>query len=201
MKKWFSLSVAVIVTASVLAQSLPTTSTSSSPTSRRGRRWGTYPRMSNEDARKAYERGLALQDQGKMAEAIEQYKVATGPGSVYSPALNHYAWILATSADAKLRDGEQAVRLAERATRFCAKDPASSVADYFDTLAGAYAEAGRFDDAVEAEGKGIKIIEIIAPYDRAKLADFKSRIDVYKQKKPYHQDGTRRPADYWPADD
>ena len=58
-------------------------------------------------------------------------------------------------------------------------------------MAASYAEVGNFDDAVEAEGKGVKLIEIITPRDRSKLADFKSRIDLYKQKKPYRQDPSR----------
>jgi Flp pilus assembly protein TadD len=60
--------------------------------------------------------------------------------------LNNLAWILATNPDDKIRDGAKAVELAEKAcnlTRY--RQPA-----FIGTLAAAYAEAGRFPDAISA---------------------------------------------------
>jgi tetratricopeptide (TPR) repeat protein len=59
-------------------------------------------------------------------------------------ALNKLAWHLATSPDGALRDGPEAVRLAEHA---CAATGRRSPA-LLDTLAAAYAEAGRFPEAI-----------------------------------------------------
>jgi len=59
-------------------------------------------------------------------------------------ALNNLAWLLATGADAEVRDGVEAVRCAERACRLTEFKQAGMIS----TLAAAYAEAGRFPEAV-----------------------------------------------------
>jgi protein O-mannosyl-transferase len=57
--------------------------------------------------------------------------------------LNQTAWVLATNAEARLRDGALALKLARRAAEISGgRDPA-----ILDTLAAAHAEAGRFGDA------------------------------------------------------
>ena len=65
------------------------------------------------------------------------------------PALNNLAWELATSPDAGDRDGALAVKLAERACELTHYQTAIFVG----TLAAAYAEAGRFDEAVATAQK------------------------------------------------
>jgi Tfp pilus assembly protein PilF len=67
------------------------------------------------------------------------------------PALNNCAWLLATSPDDGIRNGSRAVELAERA---CLLTQWKS-AVLMGTLAAAYAEAGRFPDAVAMARKAI----------------------------------------------
>ena len=63
------------------------------------------------------------------------------------------AWVLATSRDDSLRNGPRAVELAERAVRISGgKSPA-----LFDTLAAAYAETGRFSEAVELTNRNLAL--------------------------------------------
>ena len=57
--------------------------------------------------------------------------------------LNRLGWLLATSPEDEIRDGEKAVRLAERAIALTGRRDATSL----DTAAAAYAEVGRFDQA------------------------------------------------------
>jgi uncharacterized protein (TIGR02996 family) len=64
-------------------------------------------------------------------------------------ALHRIAWILATSPDDSVRDGTEAVTFAARACELTAHHHAASLA----ALAAAYAEAGRFDDAVATARK------------------------------------------------
>jgi hypothetical protein len=59
-------------------------------------------------------------------------------------ALNNLAWTLATSPAAGLRDGQQAVKLARRACELTDYKETLMVG----TLGAAYAEAGRFDEAI-----------------------------------------------------
>ena len=68
-------------------------------------------------------------------------------------AMNNLAWSLATAPDAKARNGARAVQWAERAcdlTHY--ENPV-----FMTTLAAAYAEAGRFDDAVDMTQKTIAL--------------------------------------------
>ena len=100
------------------------------------------------DAKKAEahtQLGLAYAQQGKSAAAVEQYRAAlkSAPGS--RDALDQLAWVLATDADPAVRNGNEAVELARRATDpFEMPEP-----HYLTTLGAALAEAGRFDEAVE----------------------------------------------------
>jgi tetratricopeptide (TPR) repeat protein len=88
--------------------------------------------------------GEVLAALGRRAEAIHEYRQALALVPDLVPALNNLAWILATDQEARNRNGTEAVQLAERA---CA------LTDYqtpvlIGTLAAAYAEAGRFKDAI-----------------------------------------------------
>ena len=64
-------------------------------------------------------------------------------------ALNNLAWLLAAHPSDALRNGAEAVRLAERACELSEhREPVM-----LGTLAAAYAEAGRFGDAVKTAEK------------------------------------------------
>ena len=86
---------------------------------------------------------LALADAGRTAEAIAQGREALRLAPTLDWAANNLAWLLATCSDPILRDPPEAVRLAQAAVaRKRPPDP-----DYLETLAVAYAAAGRFDAA------------------------------------------------------
>jgi tetratricopeptide (TPR) repeat protein len=85
-----------------------------------------------------------LEKLGDDAGAAEHYRKALEIEPGYENAANGLAWVLATSRDDAIRNGTEAVRLAEplcRRTRM-----RNSL--FLRTLAAAYAEVGRFDDAV-----------------------------------------------------
>ena len=99
------------------------------------------------DYAEAYARlGLALAGQRRAVDAIAQYRQAL----TYSPnaiePLNNLAWLLATDASAAVRDGTEAVRLATHACLVTS----NQVPYLIGTLAAAYAEAARFDEAARA---------------------------------------------------
>ncbi len=68
-------------------------------------------------------------------------------------AMNNVAWLLSTCPEAATRDGARAVALAERAVALTRRGEPTLL----DTLAAAYAEAGRFDDAVRAEREALAL--------------------------------------------
>jgi protein O-mannosyl-transferase len=87
---------------------------------------------------------LLFQSRNQMARAVEFYHRTLKLQPNLAAALNNLAWILASDPDAKLRNGTEAVGLAEHVCELTQyKNPV-----FLGTLAAAYAEAGRFSHAV-----------------------------------------------------
>ena len=99
-----------------------------------------------------------------------------------SPLLaNALAWCLATCPVEGSRDGAEAVRLAEQACRATQnKNP-----EFLDTLAAAYAEAGRFDDAMKTIRQAISLAE--GTGQKVDLEGFKRRSALYSSGKAYRE--------------
>jgi Flp pilus assembly protein TadD len=105
------------------------------------------------DAQSHSDLGLALTMLGRAREAAGHYETAVKLNPDWPEALNNFAWLLATTPDAQLRNGARAVVLAEQACRLTDfKQPL-----LLGTLAAAYAEAGSFDEAVQTAGKAIAL--------------------------------------------
>ncbi len=92
---------------------------------------------------------LARSGRVALAIALWQQALARDPGLAY--AANNLAWLRATHPDPRLRDGGEAVALAERAVR----GTVGMDAGVLDTLGAAYAENGRFEDAVAAADRAL----------------------------------------------
>jgi len=88
---------------------------------------------------------LCLTGQGGIKEAIDEYRKALSLDGKLPLALNNLAWVLAASPDPALRNGAEAVEMAERACKLTNNEQPF----YLGTLAAAYAEAGRFSDAIQ----------------------------------------------------
>jgi tetratricopeptide (TPR) repeat protein len=97
--------------------------------------------------------GEALMKNGQRAEALALWRQALRQAPDNLRVLNDTAWALATCSDAALRNGAEAVTLAEHAVQLSSgREPA-----LLGTLAAAYAEAGRFDKAVELEKRATDV--------------------------------------------
>jgi tetratricopeptide (TPR) repeat protein len=96
-----------------------------------------------------FQYGLALEHLGRTREAAACYAAALLQNPDFPDALQHRAWIAATDARPELRDGTQAVAWAARACNLTGQKRPSMLL----TLAAAYAETGRFGDALAAVGK------------------------------------------------
>jgi tetratricopeptide (TPR) repeat protein len=90
---------------------------------------------------------------GKVRAAAVYFQEAIDIDPDYLLALNNLAWILATHRGADLRDGAKAVDFARRAVRVANKHRKP---DAMGTLAAAYAEAGRFEEAVATAEQAIE---------------------------------------------
>jgi Flp pilus assembly protein TadD len=85
-----------------------------------------------------------LEERQQTAQAVVHYQEALRLQPECREALNNLAWIRAANPQAELRNGAEAVALAERACRLTEHQEPNLLS----TLAAAYAEAGRFDEAV-----------------------------------------------------
>jgi Tfp pilus assembly protein PilF len=122
-----------------------------------------------------------LAGQGKFAEAIERYRRALSQNPKLAEALNNLAWLLATHPNPEYRDGPEAVRLAERACETTKYQRAI----YVGTLAAAYAEAGRFEDAIRT---GERARQLALRWGETSLAARNLElIELYRSGKPFRE--------------
>ncbi len=93
--------------------------------------------------------------------------------------INNYAWALATLPDPALRDGGKAVSVIRRAIiKMGTRDPA-----YLDTLAGALAETGDFDEAIRVQIEAIEILKANAASEDF-VAIFAAHLDHFRAHLP-----------------
>ena len=123
----------------------------------------------------------ALAQLGRAAESVEHLETALQYAPDSTEVLNNLAWMLATSSDASLRDGKRAVELAERACELSHYKKTI----YVGTLAAAYAEAGRFDDAIVTAQKACALAE--KAEDQTLLQKNQQLLELYRAHKPFHE--------------
>lgn len=119
--------------------------------------------------------GLMLQGQGDTSGAIDYFERALEVDPEDMEIANNLAWLLATTDDPNYRNGKDAVHWAEQVS----KASHHQKPEYLDTLAAAYAQAGRFSEAVHWQTRAIELIA--APLK----PDYQSRLDIYQRRKPY----------------
>lgn len=122
-----------------------------------------------------------LRATGKPAEAIEQSRLAVASRPDMPEALSNLAWLLATASDASMRNGVEAVELAERACRLTDFKQARPVG----ALAAAYAEAGRFSDAVSTAQRAIELAQTAGDPQFAGINQ--QLLRLYQAGRPYHE--------------
>jgi Flp pilus assembly protein TadD len=128
-----------------------------------------------------YQLALLYQGRKETRQAIESYRRALQVQPDLVEALNNLAWILATHPDAALRNGPEAVRLAERACRLTRDQQAFFVG----TLAAAYAEAGRFTEAIAAAEKAIRLAQ--AAGQKEVQQKNQQLLELYRAGRAYHE--------------
>jgi len=124
-------------------------------------------------ARVHWKLGEIYNQLGQSARAIEHYEKALQFNGRHVGALRGLAWILATDPQAENRDPARAVALAERAQQF------RTSAETLDVLGAAYAEAGRFAEAVQAGRKALALAQLRG--DQAQhIEEIRRRISLYQ---------------------
>lgn len=134
---------------------------------------GYYPASLNVGY--AYRHGIGTAADLKLS--IRWYENAMIGG--VEKATNRLAWLLATSTDDEIRDGQRAVRMMQRFLQRAEESP-----EYLDTLAASYAEAGDFDSAVSMQQKAITLL---SPQKNAQQQRLQKRLESYLKKQAWRE--------------
>ena len=133
-----------------------------------------------------YDLGYSLLQMGRVDEAMIHFQKALEIEPDFaevhdSTENNNFAWSLATNPEASNRNGALAVTLAEGACRRTHYQVTTMVG----TLAAAYAEAGRFEDAISTAQKAITLARQNDESDL--LQKNRELLALYLRHKPYHE--------------
>jgi len=125
--------------------------------------------------------GDLLAIRGRFPEALVHYRTALEIQPGDPMVQRSLAWLRATCPLASLRNGAEALALAEQANRlYGGQRP-----DVLDTLAAAYAETGWFE---EAQATARKALQLATQQDNRVLANgLRERIALYEARRPYRQ--------------
>jgi tetratricopeptide (TPR) repeat protein len=138
-------------------------------------------RIQQNNAVANYQLALIYQSRKDMQKAIEYYHKTIQAQPDMIEALNNLAWLLAADHDAAVRNGMEAVKLAERACKLNDYKTPLLVG----TLAAAYAEAGRFGDAVTTAEKAR---ELALAAGQKETADRNGQLlELYRAGRAYHE--------------
>jgi tetratricopeptide (TPR) repeat protein len=120
-----------------------------------------------------------LLQMGRVDEAVShlQKVLITNPND--SEAQKNMAWVLATWPEARIRDGAKAVELAERANQMTeGRNPIIGA-----TLAAAYAEAGRFPEAIRTAETALQLATDSG--NAALAAGIRTHLELYRSGNPF----------------
>jgi tetratricopeptide (TPR) repeat protein len=122
-------------------------------------------------------RALAWRNKKQYDKSIADYEHAIQLDPNYSVPYNGLGWFLATSPEAKYRDGKRAVELTRKACELTQwKDM-----NYIDTLAAAYAESGQFPEALRYQEMALKDAGFKREF--GKVGHY--RLELYRKKQAY----------------
>ena len=124
--------------------------------------------------------GNLLLQKGLIDEAVAHYEAAVAIQPANATFLNNLAWVLATCPMPQVRNGPRAVELAQQSERLGSRwDPA-----ILGTLAAAYAEAGRFPEALRTAQRALALAT--AQTNSAQVNILRSNIALFSANSPFH---------------
>jgi tetratricopeptide (TPR) repeat protein len=130
-------------------------------------------------SRAHYHLAIALAEKGETVDAIAHYEKAIEAEPDFFEALTNLAWMFASSSDTNIRNGPEAVKLAEKASRLT-NDTSPVV---LRTLAAAYATNKSFDKAVETSRRALQFAQ---EQHNSELAEtIRREISLYEAGQPY----------------
>ena len=131
------------------------------------------------DANLHYQFGLALAHLKQTKEAMAHYAHALLAQPDFPEALDGLSWILATDPRAEYRNGTEGVRMAERACELTGRKQGRMLA----TLAAAYAESARFQEAAATAEQGANA----AGNSKEMTAKCRRMMEAFKAGQPWRE--------------
>ena len=126
-------------------------------------------------------RGVALFRNGEYAQARKDLTLAYSKNPKDTNALNQMAWMLAVCPDKRYRDGNKALDFSRKAIQI------KTTPNFLDTLAAAYAETGRYEEAIRVQRK---VIALLSQEERLNNIEiYLKRLKKYEARQPWRQDG------------
>jgi tetratricopeptide (TPR) repeat protein len=124
--------------------------------------------------------GNALLQKGSVGGAITHFQKALQLEPAQPTVQNNLAWLLATCSEPSLRDGAKAVELARQANALTGGENPVVLR----TLAAAFAEAGRFSEAVESARRALPLAG--AQSNTTLAGQLQSELKLYQAGSPFH---------------
>lgn len=138
-------------------------------------------RLNPRDASAEYYLGLACLELGETQSGLAHLGAAERLRPDWANPLNTHAWVLATSDDDKMRDGAEALRLAERAADLTShQQPA-----ILQTLAAAYAETGQLNEAIATANQASASAQRLGQTNL--IPKIQQALELYKSGHPYRE--------------
>jgi tetratricopeptide (TPR) repeat protein len=125
--------------------------------------------------------GEAYAARGQRALAAQQFALAVAAAPDNPFLLDRLGWLLATSPEDGIRNGVRAVEVAERAVAVTGRQDTMSL----DTLSAAYAEVGRFDDAVAAVREALALAE--RQGNQSTVPDLTARLSLFQSHQKFRE--------------
>ena len=117
-------------------------------------------------------RGFAHTKIGDLQQALNDYGRALEINPFFVDAYNNKAWILATAADKRYRDGARAVMLAQKAVELKPSAPS------LDTLAAAYAAVGNYASAIDTQKKAVQ--KLLVADQTSEVPTYMAHLNIYR---------------------
>jgi tetratricopeptide (TPR) repeat protein len=124
-----------------------------------------------------------LLQSGQVREAVTHYRAALKVQPDDPQSLSNLAWVLATYPEASVRNGPEAIQLAQRANQLTDGQKPMNLR----ALAAAYAEGGRFAEAVTAAQRALQLAS--AQFNAPLVGMLQSQIKLYQAGSPYRDIG------------